>query len=142
MPCKCRRARLAQTIPHTETSLTLSFSKSAEASLSEFDVRDTTDLPPLPSDHLLCQQPVSEDLGSSVSTELSRKRGRDVDEVLHSHSVSPQAPYYKTKSASSRGNKISGMPGRRPRWILSFQDLKTPEHQDGGVGRERGHRIS
>ena len=48
------------------------------------------DLPPSPSDYLLCQQPESEDPDSSVSTQLSKKRGRNVHEVLHSVSESPR----------------------------------------------------
>ena len=48
------------------------------------------DLPDTTSDSLSCPQPVPEVPGTSVPTELSRKRGRDLHEMLHSNSESPQ----------------------------------------------------
>ena len=64
--------------------------QNTEASPTESKARYLMDLPTTTSDHLLCPQQVTEFPGSSVSTELSRKRGRDLHEVLHSNSESPQ----------------------------------------------------
>ena len=82
---KCRRARLAQNISHTEPRLSLPVSQNTEASPTESNARDTMDLPSTTSDYLLCPQPVPEVQGTSVSTELSRKRGRDLHEVIYSN---------------------------------------------------------
>ena len=87
---KCRRARLAQNISNTDPRLSLPVSQNTEASPTESNARDTMDLPSTSSDYLLCPQPVPEVPGTSVSTELSRKRGRDLHEMLHSNSESPQ----------------------------------------------------
>ena len=90
---KCRQARLA----HTIISLSSSFSQSAEALPLEPDVSVTTALSPLPSDHLLCPQPVLEDPSSSAAMESSRKRCRDIHEVRRSNLEPPQAPLLRDK---------------------------------------------
>ena len=70
------------------------------------EARDTTDLTTLPSDHQLCLQLVSEDPSPSGATETSRKRGRDVQEVLRSHSETTQAltPRAKKRKFARRRN--------------------------------------
>ena len=88
---KCRRARLAQTISHEETSLSSSVSQSTDALPSMSGARDNTDLTTLSSDHQLCLQPVSDEPSPSGTTEISRKRGRDVQEALLSHPETTQA---------------------------------------------------
>ena len=68
--------------------------------------RDTTVLTTLPSDHQLCLQLVSEDPSPSGATETTRKRGRDVQEVLRSHSETAQAltPRAKKRKLARRRN--------------------------------------
>ena len=95
---RCRRACSVQRTPPTETSLVLSL-QSAEALSPESVGRDDTDFSPPPSDHILCIQPVSVD--PSPSSQLSKKRGRDVHEVLHTATDSIQAQLPRDKKRKS-----------------------------------------